>query len=114
VKSLRHPLFVALLSVLLLFVQQGRLLHEHQHGLSQLEEAGYAERSGGQQDKPSTHTQLCKLCLSFHALDALAVGHVPVLLATSAAVGCDVELPAGIAAVAPAAYRSRAPPSFLA
>lgn len=114
VKSLRHPFFVALLSLLLLFVQQGRLLHEHQHGLSQLDESSLSEPSGERQDKSSTHAQLCKLCLSFHALDALAVGSTPVLLAGSAAVHYEPVLPAGITTAAPAAYRSRAPPSFLA
>lgn len=110
VKSLRHPFFVALLSALLLFAQQGRLLHEREHGPAQFDESSQGER----QHKQSSHAQLCKLCLSFHALDALAVGAMPAVLASSGSVEHGVEPLHGICAAAPAAYRSRAPPSFLA
>jgi hypothetical protein len=109
VKSLRHPLFVALLSVLLLFVQQGRLLHEGEHTRVQRDESSQGE----QPDKQAAHAQLCKLCLSFHALDALAVGSLPVVVSASFDVEHGVELPRGICVAAPAAYRSRAPPAFL-
>ena len=95
-------LLFGLLTALLLFAQQGALVH----AVSHLDKQVPAKEQLG-------HNQLCGKCVSFEKLSAAA----PFTLAAAPAVTCFFAQPDARAesfrAVAVAAFNSRAPPVLL-
>lgn len=93
------------LPLLLLFAQQGALLHELSH---------YTVGEPGTTDKQSQRGEACDLCLAFAQVDAAAVPHdaVPPLLADLSFERATAPRVAARAADLPS-LRNRGPPLFL-
>jgi len=106
---MRKLLLTLVLPLILLFSQQGAVVHE----LSHLTDAVAVAAGGpGASGHPGGDLQ-CQACLAFAHLAGAAAAHVahPALLSFGFAVPAN-EAPAFIAADAPAA-RSRGPPTLL-
>ncbi len=106
---MRKLLLTFVLPLILLFSQQGAVVHELSHLTDAVSRAAAGEGSSGQQ----AGDLQCEACLAFAHLAGVATAHVahPALLSFSFAVPAN-EAPVFIAADAPTA-RSRGPPTFL-
>jgi hypothetical protein len=106
---MRKLLLTLVLPLILLFSQQGAVVHELGHLTDAVALAAGGQGASGH---PAGDLQ-CEACLAFAHLAGAAVAHVapPALLSFGFAVPSN-ETPAFIAADAPAA-RSRGPPTFL-
>ena len=106
---MRKLLLTFVLPLILLFSQQGAVVHELSHLTDAVARAAAGEGSSGHQ---ASDLQ-CEACLAFAHLAGAVTAHVvpPALLSFSFQVP-DNESPAFSAADAPTA-RSRGPPTFL-
>ena len=106
---MRKLLLTLVLPLVLLFSQQGAVVHE----LSHLTDAVARAAAGGDASGHQAGDLQCEACLAFAHLAGVATATVahPALLSFSFAIPAN-EAPVFIAADAPTA-RSRGPPTFL-
>ena len=106
---MRKLLLTFVLPLILLFSQQGAVVHELSHLTDAVSRAASGQGSSGQQPGDLQ----CEACLAFAHLAGVATAQVahPALLSFSFAVPAN-EAPVFIAADAPTA-RSRGPPTIL-